>query len=100
MFRSWLEIARLSNLPTAWSNMLAAWILAGGKWEFAPLAWLLAGGSLLYTGGMILNDAADVRYDRTQRPERPIPSGRIQAWQAWTVGLLGMAVGFAMLVKG
>ena len=33
MFRAWLEIARLSNLPTAWSNMLAAWILAGGKWE-------------------------------------------------------------------
>jgi len=100
MIRAWLEIARLSNLPTAWSNMLAAWILAGGKWEFKPLAWLLLGGSLLYTGGMILNDAADVRFDRTQRPERPIPSGRIKAWQAWLVGLLGMAAGFAMIVIG
>jgi len=100
MFRAWLELARLSNLPTAWSNMLAAWILAGGKWELRPLAWLLVGGSLLYTGGMILNDAADVRYDRTQRPERPIPTGRIKAWQAWLVGLLGMAGGFAMMVMG
>jgi 4-hydroxybenzoate polyprenyltransferase len=100
MFRPWLEIARLSNLPTAWSNMLAAWILAGGKWEWRPLAWLLVGGSLLYTGGMILNDAADVRYDRTQRPERPIPSGKIAAWQAWAVGLLGMAGGAAMMVLG
>jgi 4-hydroxybenzoate polyprenyltransferase len=41
-----------------------------------------------------------VRYDRAQRPERPIPSGRIKSWQAWFVGLLGMAGGFAMMVLG
>lgn len=100
MFRAWLEIARLSNLPTAWSNILAAWILAGGHWEFRPLFWLLLGGSLVYTGGMILNDAADARYDRQHRAERPIPTGRILSWQAWLVSLLGLSGGFALMVFG
>nr|WP_240898274.1 UbiA family prenyltransferase [Agromyces luteolus] len=32
---------------------------------------------LLYWGGMALNDAADAELDRVERPERPIPSGRV-----------------------
>jgi UbiA prenyltransferase family len=98
--RPWLELARISNLPTVWTNVLAGWLLAGGKWEWQPLAWLLLGGSLLYTGGMILNDAADVKYDREHRKERPIPSGRVTSAQAWTVGLGMMLAGAIMAVWG
>ncbi|HEY1081657.1 MAG TPA: hypothetical protein VGE29_05310, partial [Prosthecobacter sp.] len=60
MFRAWLELARISNLPTVWTNVTAAWLLAGGPWREAALGWLVLAGSLLYTGGMILNDAADL----------------------------------------
>lgn len=95
---AWLELARISNLPTVWTNVLAGWLLAGGSWECRPLAWLLAGGSLLYTGGMILNDAADVNYDRTHRPERPIPSGRVSLPLVWMVSVGMMAAGGAMYV--
>jgi len=100
MLRPWLELARVSNLPTVWTNILAAWLLADGKWEWKPLAWLLAGGSLIYTGGMFLNDAADVRFDREHRQERPVPSGRISAAQAWIAGAGFLLGGFAMLVWG
>src|SRR5262245_59426154 len=100
MLRAWLELARVSNLPTVWSNVLAAWLLAGGTWTWGPLAWLLAGASLIYTGGMFLNDAADVKFDREHRRERPIPSGRISLAQAWVAGLGFLLVGFAMLVWG
>jgi len=100
ILRPWLELARVSNLPTVWTNVLGAWLLVGGKWDWQPLAWLLIGGSLLYTGGMILNDAADVKFDEEHRKERPIPSGRVSARAAWRVGLGMMAAGFAMMVWG
>lgn len=83
--RPWLHLARISNLPTAWTNVTAAWVLAGGALFDARLAWLLLAGSLTYTGGMILNDAADVKFDREHRKERPIPSGQVSARAAWVV---------------
>lgn len=98
--RPWLELCRISNLPTAWSNVLAAWILANGGWRPAPLAWVLLGASLVYSGGMILNDAADVRFDRQARPERPIPSGRVSLLSAWIGGLLMVLGGAGMFVWG
>lgn len=100
MFRAWLELARISNLPTVWTNVLAGWLLAGGAWEWVPLTWLLVGGSLLYTAGMILNDAFDVKFDREHRRERPIPSGRISARAAWITGILMLAGGVAMCWLG
>jgi 4-hydroxybenzoate polyprenyltransferase len=98
--RPWLELARISNLPTAWTNVLAGWVLAGGGWDLTALGWLLAGASLLYTGGMMLNDAADARFDREYRKERPIPSGRVSAWAVWAVSLGMMAGGAVALAVG
>lgn len=98
--RPWLELARISNLPTAWTNVLAGWLLAGGGQNYAVLGWILLGGSLLYTGGMILNDAADVKYDREHRKERPIPSGRVSTGMVWLVGLGMMVAGAATFVFG
>lgn len=100
LLRPWLELARISNLPTAWTNVLAGWLLAGGGRDFAAVGWLLFGGSLLYTGGMILNDAADVKFDREHRKERPIPSGRVSAAAVWWVGLGMMAVGAMTFIFG
>jgi 4-hydroxybenzoate polyprenyltransferase len=82
----------LSNLPTVWSNCLAGWWL-GGKGDTTNLAWVLAGSSLLYTGGMLLNDAFDEDFDREHRKERPIPSGAITARAVW-------GAGFALLLAG
>lgn len=96
--RPWLELARISNLPTAWTNVLAGWILAGGGWDGAAILWILLGGSLLYTGGMMLNDAADVKFDREHRKERPIPAGKVSAGSVWAVGLGMMTAGAALFV--
>ncbi len=99
MLRPWLELARISNLPTVWTNVTAAWLLAGGPWLDARLGWMLGAGSLLYTGGMILNDAADVKFDREHRKERPIPSGKVTVLAAWVIGLgMMLAGGWAALL--
>lgn len=97
--RPWLHLARISNLPTVWTNVTAAWLLAGGALADPRLYWLILAGSLLYTGGMILNDAADVKFDREHRQERPIPSGQVSVTAAWAVGS-GMLVAGAVLACG
>lgn len=96
--KPWLHLARISNLPTVWTNVTAAWLLAGGQLADARLAWLILAGSLLYTGGMILNDAADVKFDREHRQERPIPSGQVNVWAAWGVGMAMMILGSVVAI--
>lgn len=98
MLRAWLELARISNLPTVWTNVTAGWLLAGGGLKNPLLLWLLLAGSLLYTGGMILNDAADARFDREHRKERPIPGGRVRLMTAWMVGLAMLGAGWLLAV--
>ena len=54
---------------------------------------LLLGSALMYMAGMVLNDVFDVEVDRVERPERPLPSGRIAVgWARW--------LGFEMLFVG
>ena len=78
LLRTLLILGRVSNLPTVWSNCLAGWLLAGGG-AGSRFAVLCGGASLLYIGGMFLNDACDVRFDTAHRKERPIPSVAISA---------------------
>ncbi|MBL9145798.1 MAG: UbiA family prenyltransferase [Verrucomicrobiaceae bacterium] len=100
MLRALLELSRVSNLPTVWTNVLAAWIIASGSdWRWTPaLGWLLLGASLIYSAGMILNDACDAVWDRDHRPERPIPSGRIRLRMVWIIGLTWLLGGAATMI--
>ena len=95
--RTLLVLGRVSNLPTVWSNCLAAWLLAGGG-EGKRLALLLASGSCLYVGGMFLNDACDAEFDRQQRQERPIPSGLISPGAVLTCGVVALVAGVLLTV--
>jgi 4-hydroxybenzoate polyprenyltransferase len=63
------------------------------------LAVLALAFSLLYTGGMYLNDAFDRENDAGERPERPIPSGRVGARQVFAIGFGLLAAG-VLLVAG
>src|ERR1700761_678047 len=95
--RTLLVLARGSNLPTVWSNCLAGWWLTGGH-NYWKLPFLLLGVSALYTAGMFLNDAFDADFDRQRRPERPIPSGKIDAGTVWRTGFGLLLAGFILLV--
>ena len=86
-----LRLGRVSNLPTVWTNVLAAIALAGGSVLQTQNIALLVAMSLFYLGGMYLNDAFDAEIDARERPERPIPSGRVGR-------SLVIAIGTAMLV--
>jgi len=83
--RTLLVLGRVSNLPTVWSNCLCGWLLGGGG-SFLRLLLLCLATSLLYVGGMFLNDAFDASFDRQHRRQRPIPSGAITEQLVWTIG--------------
>ncbi|MDA1275524.1 MAG: UbiA family prenyltransferase [Verrucomicrobia bacterium] len=91
-----LILGRVSNLPTVWSNCVAAWLIAGGdfNWELLQIC---IGATLLYTGGMFLNDAFDSGFDRQHRRERPIPSGAIPVATVWFWGFFWLGSGVALI---
>ena len=77
---------RISALPTCWANVLTAFWLCGETDQFAWLAFLLCVSSCFYLGGMVLNDVYDAKIDAVERPERPIPSGKISVSVANIIG--------------
>jgi len=92
MLQTLLKLGRVSNLPTVWSNTLAGAVLAGTSMQGAlsiPLLLaisLLFAMSLAYIGGMFLNDAYDADIDAAERPERPIPAGKIKKSAVFIIG--------------
>ncbi|MBT6238242.1 MAG: UbiA family prenyltransferase [Verrucomicrobia bacterium] len=98
-WRTLLILGRASNVPTVWSNCLAGWLI-GGMAEYIVLLWLCVGGTLLHIGGMYLNDAFDVGFDRRFRQERPIPAGHIEEKTVWVLGAGAISGGFLCLVWG
>ena len=99
--RAWLELARVSNTPTTVSDTVAGAVLVSAGPVAAgagPVAVVAVAMALFYTAGMVLNDVMDLELDRRQRPERPLPSGRVSrgAAVAAVVGLF--VVGELLLV--
>ncbi len=95
---AYVQLFRLANVFTALADVLMGFLFthpeprAALESEALAVPLLLA-SALLYTAGMVLNDVFDVELDRTERPERPLPSGKI------TVGA-ARRLGFAMLIAG
>lgn len=95
--KAYLDLCRVSNLPTAWTNVLAAMLLATGAFhanEYLLLAFAL---SCFYLAGMSLNDLCDLEHDRVHRPGRPLPSGRVSTPGARLFTLVLFALGFLAL---
>ena len=110
-----LTLGRISNLPTIWTNCLAAWVLnqlgreiplfelpsadIANTLVYEPMLWLwiLIGASLLYVAGTTLNDAFDEDFDRKHNSDRPIPAGVLATWQVWVIGIAEMLGGAGIL---
>ena len=92
-----LDLCRVSNLPTVWTNVLAAVVLAGSGWTPGMYLILAVSMSAFYAGGMCLNDIFDAGYDAIHNPTRPIPSGRLPIKGAWKIAVLLLGGGLLLL---
>jgi 4-hydroxybenzoate polyprenyltransferase len=97
--KTYLQLVRLPNLFTAAADSLAGWLLVGGSLA-EPRGWLaLTLASVgIYAGGVVLNDVFDAEVDRRERPERPIPSGRVSRGGAAALGIALQALGMLLAV--
>lgn len=100
---AYLELVRAPNLVTAVADVLAGFLYAAGgehSWNTLPL--LCTVSVCLYAGGVTLNDVFDAAQDRTERPARPVPSGRVSRRRAalLAVALLTGGVMLAGLSSG
>lgn len=93
---AWWQLLRAANVFTAASNVIAGFLIVQRGFEpAAALATLIASSACLYLAGMVLNDFFDAEIDAAERPERPIPSGRISRSTAGLVGWSLLAIGVA-----
>ncbi len=89
---------RIPNVFTAIADVSMGYLLADGGAQ-RPLVWLLLVlvSATIYSAGMVLNDVFDYQIDSRQRPDRPLPSGRVPRRRAAIFGggmlLAGLLLG-------
>ncbi len=86
---------RPANIVTAIADVLAGYAIAFQAFQTVDVHnWALIAATIgLYGGGVVLNDVFDAKLDAVERPERPIPSGKVNVRHA---GMLG----FSLLLFG
>lgn len=104
--RAYLELTRLPNVFSAAADVLMGYLITHeGLLPWPPAVLLIGSSCSLYTAGMVLNDVFDREQDARERPQRPIPSGRVSIAGATRLGftllILGIALGWgASLASG
>lgn len=102
---AYASLVRVPNLFTAPPDVILGAALAAGAGRSVPpaaVAGLALSSTLLYAAGTALNDAFDAPEDAEERPERPIPSGRVSRTAGFGLGagLLVVGVGVAGVMAG
>lgn len=93
--KPYLQLIRLPNVFTAGADSLAGWLFVGGSLA-GSFQWigLVLGSMAIYAGGIALNDVFDVEIDRVERPQRPIPSGRVPYQTALWLAICLLTLGW------
>jgi heme O synthase-like polyprenyltransferase len=92
-----LRLGRVSNLPTVWTNVIAAAAITNAVATVADVFVIGLAMTAFYVGGMYLNDFFDREIDARERPGRPIPVGEISANAVSAIGFVLLAIGVVLL---
>src|SRR4051794_34232900 len=97
--KPYLQLVRLPNVFTAAADSLAGWLLVQGSFR-DPERWapLVLASACTYAGGIVLNDVFDYEVDRVERPQRPLPSGRVDRKFATILGIVLLVAGLALAI--
>jgi len=99
---NYLRLMRPANIVTSVSDVLAGIAISGFLFTesiqvvLIPVIWLCLSTIGLYGGGVVFNDVFDAELDRVERPERPIPSGKVTKAEASLLGGILLFFGIVM----
>ena len=93
--KPYFQLARPANIVTAIADILAGMTIVQFVFEPAPNGayWLIPATIGLYGGGVVMNDVFDAKLDAIERPERPIPSGKVSVQAAAILGVSLLLLG-------
>jgi len=92
-----LSLGRVSNLPTVWTNVLAAGAMAGAAMPSDGWLSVLIAMSLFYIAGMYYNDVCDAQYDKQHQPHRPIAAALITRERVEAYAIAYALLGFLLV---
>ena len=108
LIKTLATVGRISNLPTVWTNIFAATIVAqtidfaqidnSQQYNIQIIIAVLA-LSCMYIGGMFLNDAFDSEWDRENNNMRPTVNGEISLKTVWLTGWALLLSGFFLVLS-
>lgn len=97
-WRAYFELLRLPAVFTIVADVTMGYLVARGDLQPPHVfVLLLTASCCLYLAGMVLNDVYDANVDTQERPERPIPSGRITRAAAARIGWGLLAGGLSVI---
>lgn len=103
--KAYLQLTRPANVITAIADIWAGFAVSGaaallvsqytetGNAYVLPLILLSLSTIGLYGGGVAFNDVFDAKLDAIERPERPIPSGKVKKSNAALMATILIAIG-------
>ncbi len=88
-----------TTLSGALSTVMGGFVAETGQWGVIALAALIT--ALVTSAANAWNDYLDVDIDRVNRPDRPLPSGRVSLGAAWRFSLVlsGISLLLAWLIN-
>jgi geranylgeranylglycerol-phosphate geranylgeranyltransferase len=81
----WIRITRPNNVLIAVLSVWVAAIVAGGIDPVYNLVLATLSAALITMGANVINDIFDVEIDRINKPERPLPSGKVSMHEAYFI---------------
>ncbi|MPY60030.1 SCO3242 family prenyltransferase [Streptomyces spongiae] len=97
--KAWAELLRLPALFTVPGDALAGAAAAGATRPNSGTLLAIGSSLCLYEAGMALNDWADQAEDAVERPQRPLPSGRVRPASALAAAGALTAAGLALAAR-
>lgn len=81
--KPYITLIRPVNFVITALSIFVASLLAGGtQAQFLHMLFASLSGALIGSGGMVINDILDVEIDMINKPDRPIPSGAVDRYDA------------------
>ncbi|BAB66520.1 UbiA family prenyltransferase [Sulfurisphaera tokodaii] len=97
--KAYFELVRIHNVIGSAISVFMGYVVAS-EWKIVPIKLILAMivVSVIAAGGYIINDVFDIEIDKINKPNRPLPSGRIKISRARSLSIVLFLVGIVLSV--